>query len=486
MKHFLLLALAAFFSVTVSAQQILSVEKLETFSKQDVEDVASSVGVPAGIVEPETAVDYYKITYLTPYLHPDSLVQASGAIAVPVNPYCSYPLVGYGHGTQSKRSKAASYMDGGQWELGVLFASTGYVVALPDYLGLGDADPKVAIHPYTHAYSQSNTMINMLRATRTLADSIETSLNGQVFLFGYSQGGGTTVATVKEIEQNYPNEFDIVGSAPMSGAYDLINAQVDLIASENVYPTPGYLPYIVLAYQSIYGNLYNDVSEFLKSPYDSIIPDLFYEGNTGIGNINQQCPPVPKDIVVDSVVDAFLSDPNHPLRLNLLDNDLIEGWYPTSPMKLIYCQGDDQVTYLNSENAYNSWTTAGAPFLQKQDLGNYNHGDCALFAMLVATNYFDSIAVSCALSVEEEWSQSNYSVSPNPATDEFIVTALENAAFDNAEFILMDVSGKAVRRESGITGKEYRVWKEELSAGIYFFRVMEQGSVQITGKVVFQ
>ena len=486
MKKLLLLASITLCFHSASAQQILSVEKLETFSKQDVEDLASTVGVPPGIVEPETAVDYYKITYLTPYLHPDSLVQASGAIAVPVNPYCSYPLVGYGHGTQSKRSKAASYMDGGQWELGVLFASTGYVVALPDYLGLGDADPKVVIHPYTHAYSQSNTMINMLRATRTLTDSIETSLNGQVFLFGYSQGGGATVAAVREIEQNYPHEFDIAGAAPMSGAYDLINAQVDLIASENVYPTPGYLPYIVLAYQSIYGNLFNDVSEFLKSPYDSIIPELFYEGNTGIGNVNQQCPPVPKDIVVDSVVDAFLSDPNHPLRLNLLDNDLIEGWYPTSPMKLIYCQGDDQVTYLNSENAYDTWTDAGAPFLQKQDIGNYNHGDCALFALLVATNYFDSIAVSCALSVEEEWSRSDYSISPNPTTDAFVISSLTNRGFDNAELILMDVSGKAVRRELGINGRDFRVWKNELPSGIYFYRVSEQDVILMRGKLVFQ
>lgn len=485
MKHLALITLLFVGLQTAKSQEILSVELLESFTIQEVEDVANDAGVPPGIVVPETAVDYYKVTYLTPYLHPDSLVQASGAIAVPTNPYCSYPLVGYGHGTQTKRSKTASFMDGGQWQLGVLFASTGYVVALPDYLGLGDSDPRVPIHPYTHAYSQANTMINILRASRNLADSIQVGLNDQVFLFGYSQGGGTTVATVKEIQENYSNEFDIAGAAPMSGAYDLIEAQVDLIASDSVYPTPGYLPYIVLAYQSVYGNLYNNVSEFLKSPYDTIIPDLFYEGNTGIGNINNQCPPVPKDIVVDSTETAFLTNPNHQLRLNLLDNDLITGWYPTTPMKLIYCEGDDQVTYLNSENAYDAWIAEGAPSLEKQDLGAWNHNDCALFAMLVARNYFDSLAVTCALSVEEQLDAISYTLTPNPASPE-IVLQLDNASvLEVIDWTLLDVNGRIVNGQSGLRSDLIKIERDDLPDGIYFLQVESNGKFLFADKVIF-
>lgn len=469
------------------AQQILTVEKLQTFTVQDIEDLVSEVGVPLGIVVPLTAVDYYKVTYLTPYLHPDSLVKASGAIAVPLVPECAFPLVGYGHGTQTKRANTASFMNGGQWELGVLMASTGYVVALPDYLGLGDADPRVSIHPYTHAYSQANTMINMLRSARQMTDSLGVALNGQVFLFGYSQGGGATVATVREIEQNYPDEFNIAGAAPMSGAYDLKDVQVELITSDSVYPTPGYLPYIVLAYQSIYGNLYENVSQFLRSPYDTLIPPLFFDGNTSIGNINNQCPPVPKHIALDSTVNSFLSDTMHPLRLNLLDNDLIRGWHPTSPMKLIYCQGDEQVTYLNSENAYNAWTAAGSTQLEKQDLGDWDHQGCALIAILVARNYFDSIAVRCALSVENQLQEHmQVRIAPNPADQSFMIETIGTTAFDHAELTLVDASGRKVRQVSNLQGTTIRVDRKSLPKGIYFYRVMQQGIMLTSGKVVLR
>jgi len=344
----------------------------------------------------------------------------------------------------------------------------------------------VPIHPYTHAYSQANTMINMLRSAREMTDSLEVALNGQVFLFGYSQGGGTTVATVREIEQLYPDEFNIAGAAPMSGAYDLKVAQVDLIASDSVYPTPGYLPYIVLAYQSIYGNLYDDVSQFLRAPYDTLIPPLFFEGNTSIGNINNLCPPVPKHIALDSTVNAFLSDTLHPLRLNLLDNDLIRGWYPTSPMKLIYCQGDDQVTYLNSENAFDTWTAAGAPQLQKQDLGDWDHQGCALVAILVARNYFDSIAVRCVLSVEEDLKQMQVRIAPNPADQSFVIETTGNVPFESADLLLIDVNGRVVLQLSELRGHAITVERNGLPTGMYYYRISQQGRTLSSGKAVFQ
>ena len=333
MKNLIFIPLLLASAYSISAQ-VVSVEHLASFTVVQIDSIIDEAVPVPGLIQAVHPVDLYKVIYLTPYIHPDSLVRASMAVAVPVNSPCEFPLVGYGHGTQSDRNNSASDMAGGQWEVNCIFASTGYTVAMPDYLGLGDADSRVLIHPYTHSFSQANTMINSLRASRHLCDSLDIRLNGQIFLYGYSQGGGTTVATVKEIQENYPEEFNISGTAPMSGAYDLINAQVDLIASDDVYPTPGYLPYVVLAYQSIYQNLFNEPSDFLEPPYDTLIPPLFYEGNSGIGYINDQCTPVPKDIVIDSVVNSFLTDSVHPLRLNLRENDLITDWFPSSPCLL--------------------------------------------------------------------------------------------------------------------------------------------------------
>jgi pimeloyl-ACP methyl ester carboxylesterase len=471
MKNILLASLFLLSANSINAQ-VLSFEKLASFTVAQIDSmIVEAVPIP-GLIQAVHPVDLYKVVYLTPYIHPDSLVTASMAIAVPVNSPCEFPLVGYGHGTQADRWGSASNMAGAQWDVNCIFASTGYTVAMPDYLGLGDADPRVTIHPYTHAYSQANTMINSLRASRYVCDSLNIHLNGQVFLYGYSQGGGTTVATVKEIQENYPLEFDIAGAAPMSGAYDLIDAQVDLMASDDVYPTPGYLPYVVLAYQSVYGNLFNDPSEFLKSPYDTLIPPLFYEGNTGIGSINDQSTPVPKDMVIDSVINAFLTDSLHPLRLDLRENDLIRDWFPIVPMKLFYCEGDDQVTYLNSEVAYDTWVTMGADtsLLEKHDFGPLDHGGCAPLAILAGKEYFDGLSWACGTGIDKSSiDEIEMKLVPNPARDEVNVTVNSKNRRD-VQIRVFDLLGNRVQ-ELSLDGtnekKTITVDVSTLPAGIY-------------------
>ena len=471
MKNLFLASLLLFSAHSINAQ-VLSVEKLASFTVAQIDSMIDlAVPIP-GLIQAVHPVDLYKVIYLTPYIHPDSLVTASMAVAFPINSPCEFPLVGYGHGTQADRWGSASNMAGAQWDVNCIFASTGYTVAMPDYLGLGDADPRVLIHPYTHAFSQANTMINSLRASRHVCDSLDILLNGQVFLYGYSQGGGTTVATVKEIQENYPAEFDIAGSAPMAGAYDLIDAQVDLIASDDVYPTPGYLPYVVLAYQSVYQNMFDEPSDFLKSPYDTIIPPLFYEGNTGIGSINNQSTPVPKHMVIDSVVNSFLTDSLHPLRLNLRENDLIRDWYPTSPMKLFYCEGDDQVTYLNSEVAYDTWVSMGADtsLLEKQDFGLLDHGGCAPLAILAGKEYFDELSWACGTGISESSIDDiEMTLVPNPARTELNVKVSSNNR-DNVQIRVFDLVGNRIREFSIGGTNQIRTIKVDIStlpSGIY-------------------
>ena len=484
MKYFLTV-LISILSIA-SLAQTLTVEKIAEFTVQQIDSMID-VAVPIpGIIQAQYPVDLYKVTYLTPYRHPDSLVQASGAVAVPVGSECEFPLVGYGHGTQANRYNVASNMAGGQWDVNTIFASTGYVVSMPDYLGLGDADPKVSIHPYTHSFSQSNTMINSLRSSRHVCDSVDVDLNGQVFLYGYSQGGGTTVVTVKEIQENYPEEFEIAGSAPMSGAYDLIDAQVDLIASDSIYPTPGYLPYILLGYQSMYPELFDEPSDILKSPYDSIVPPLFYDGNSGIGYINGVCTPVPKHIVLDSVVNEFLNDSLHPLRVRLRENDMIRDWYPTSPMKLFYCQGDDQVTYLNSETAYDYWVAQGADtsLLEKQNFGDLDHGGCAPLAILAGKEYFDNLRQDCFTGVEERASGLDLSVFPNPANSS-VTVSLNDLRQEDGYVQLIDATGRAVKRQN-VAAKttNVRLQVNDLTPGIYIIRVQAGNAMSYQHLVV--
>lgn len=416
-------ALAATALSTVSAQgKLTGAVPLASYTADEVADLLTGLGIPTLFLTPKYDVELYRITYQTPYRHPDSLVQASGLVIVPLGTDedlpCGLPLAAYGHGTESNANYVPSKNIGdAQAIVNIAFASLGYLCAATDYLGLGDYDDRVVVHPYQHGFSQANSTINMIRATRHFMDSLSRTLNGQVYLHGYSQGGFTTAAALREMESQYPEEFNVVASAPMSGAYDMGGAQADLIGLDVPYPTPGYLPYIILAYQDQYdGILFNEYEDIFVPPYDTLLPPLFYGEETGIGTINEFCTPVPKDMIQDSVVANFFADPNHRFRRLLAMNDMLE-WAPQSPVRILYCSGDDQVSSINSERAFTRWTELGAPSVEKNDFGAYNHNDCALFCFLDARDFFDSFE-KCPLSGEAGQGLAHGAVqlSPNPVS----------------------------------------------------------------------
>lgn len=469
------LLLFCFTHLQAQPKRLISFQKIESYSLFQIDSVLDKLGVPSNLIKLVYEVDFYKVLYQTPYLHPDSLVQASGLMLVPKNKPCEAPLALYGHGTQSKRSRAASTLEGGQWQVGMVLASDGVVTCTPDGLGLGDYDPKVPIHPYIHAFSQAYTSINMIRACREVLDSLNVMMNSQVFLYGYSQGGFTTMATHREIQQNHAAEFDLAGSAPMSGPYDLKRSQIDLISSDSVYPTPGYLPFIMFAYQSIYGNLYNHPSEVLKSPYDSLLVQHFFPDDFSIGKINLACTPVPKHMMKDSVFQSFMADTLHPFRQNLKDNHLIDGWAPTGPVKLIYCQGDDQVSYLNSVYAYNAWKGRGAPDLKQIDLGNLDHNACAEVAFLVAKAWFDSLRTDCPVAAEQASPTTTIRVWPNPSTGTFTVKGL----FPGDAILVRDLNGRVIRTARS-SGDRYLLHLEGEARGLYLLEVRTARSLHLS------
>src|ERR1051326_8920384 len=101
--------------------------------------------------------------------------------------------------------------------VGLAFATSGYAVAMPDYLGLGDSP---GLHPYHHARSEATASVDMLRAARAFCAANGFQLNGRLFLAGYSQGGHATMALLRELETWHMNEFTVTACAPMAGAYD--------------------------------------------------------------------------------------------------------------------------------------------------------------------------------------------------------------------------------------------------------------------------
>jgi len=374
-------------SVTANAQ-IISVELLQSFTIENVYAEMDDLGVPPGFLPVNYAVDFYRVEYTT--IHPNgSPVTVSGAVCVPVSEGCSFPLSSYQHGTIARRTDAPSFLST-EGMICVLYASAGYVSIAADYIGLGTSP---GMHLYVHADSEASTCIDLLHATVELQEQLNYTLNDELFIWGYSQGGHATAALQRALETDAESPFTLTGSAPMSGPYDVSGVQAAVITGNDPYPTPGYLPYVVFSYQEAYGGiLYNDISEVFVAPYDELLPGLF-DGNTSMGTINNQCPDVPSQMLQPALLELFQNDPQHPMRVALADNDLLD-WAPQAPTRLLYCNADDQVNYMNSEVAYDAYIALGSTSVESIDLGAYDHGFCAPFAMFDGFQFFESLRLA--------------------------------------------------------------------------------------------
>ena len=359
---------------------------LNSYTIEELIEIRTALGVPEFFISVDYPVDVYKLTYETPDAQ-GNLTIATGALCIPQGVECAPPLASYQHGTVARKTAVPSYMSS-ELDLGLMLAAAGYVLALPDYLGLGDSP---GMHPYVHAETQGTACLDMLRAVRNLQEEIDFIMNDQLMLLGYSQGGHATMALHKEIEENAADEFEVTISIPMSGPYDVSGVQADVIVSDLVYPTPGYLPYVLIGYQSVYGNLYNDVSEVFKPPYDETIPPLF-DGTYSMGYINSQCPSIPNRILHDTTLENFRNDPNHRFRKVLARNDLYQ-WLPKAPVHMLYCEGDDQVNYMNSVVALAEFEANGLTNVEARNLGDGDHSECFTPALFTCKTLMDAAKI---------------------------------------------------------------------------------------------
>jgi hypothetical protein len=310
--------------------------------------------------------------------------RASGALLLPRGLSRALPLLSYQHGTVVLTNKVASQKSG-EYDLGLGFASLGYVVSMPDYLGMGLG---TNLHPYIHARSEATAAVDLLRASRVICTQQSLTLNGQLFLIGYSQGGQATMALHREIETHHSNEFAITASAPMAGPYDMSGTMVNLMVSDQPYITPYYLPYTLFSYNSVY-RFFTSASEVLTPPYDTTLPPLF-DGRHSEAELTLAMPSVPSQIFRPEYLAAFRNDPNHPLRDLLRANDLYR-WTPRAPMCLYHCHGDTTVPYANSQVASNNFFANGVTIPLNDPYTAGNHATGSPFCFLAAKSWFDTL-----------------------------------------------------------------------------------------------
>jgi dienelactone hydrolase len=381
--------LTLFFILLVSSSifaqnKLISYELVATYTKEDLKKKWKEQGVPQAIAPVRYSIDVYQVIYNTSW-HDSSCIKASGWYFVPkkdaLKEVEGFPLVCYHHGTQIKTERKVRL--GGEQAICVGFAADGYLVAWPDYVGLGKGDKK---HLYHHVPTQAAASMDLMRAIKELNPKINVVQNDLLFATGYSQGGHATMGLHKTIQEHYSDEFKITASAPMSGAYDLAGVQEETMFKE--YSHPGYLPYLFFSFQEVY-HFYDKVSDVFKAPYDTLLPPL-YQGLHSMGYINRLIPNIPKDVIKSEVIKQYLENEDFPFRKALRENS-VHDWKPERPVLICYCQADEQVSYKNALVAHKTMKDNGSKQVRIKHVNKHlGHNDCAMFAVMHAKMFFDS------------------------------------------------------------------------------------------------
>ncbi|MBA4407782.1 hypothetical protein C0389_10940 [bacterium] len=327
-------------------------------------------------------VDAYKIVYRT--LDPKGNVTiASGALFIPKgkdNP----PLVSLQHGTQTNRNVVASVSPLNSID-GLTAAALGYYTLIPDYLGLGES---TILHPYHHAKSSADCVIDLIRAGRKFARRSSIKLNGQVFLAGYSEGGYVTLAAHKEIEKYYSSEIKIAACAPMAGAYDL-NLTAKTILQKQTYNQPSYLSFFVVAYNEIYG--WNKLSEAFNSPYSEKMLSLF-DGTKSTSEINAQLTTNIVQLFKQNFLNVYLNGTEFDLTAAFTNNSLL-NWTPSAPLRFYHGSADEYVPYENSTNARDYFKSVGAS-VELITIPGGTHTSAVLPSIIDAIDWFETIRLN--------------------------------------------------------------------------------------------
>lgn len=451
---------------TLKSQDFVSAQLLGSRTKQEITAAYALPLIRFG-------AKYYKIRYASPDAKgkKDTL---SGLLVVPDDLKWEFPRAVYQHGTSDCKTCVPSRLNspgGDEGQVGLLMAGLGFVAILPDYVGMGDGR---GFQTYVHESTIASAGRNMVTACEKWAKDSGVSLNDQLFITGYSQGGYGSMALHKSYEEN-PTSLKVTAAAHLSGPYSLSGVMRGLILSETEYGYPGYVPNTIMGFNEAYGTIYNDLGDIFKAEYVGEIRK-YYQGTSTLSKLNVNLTQLLKTntgavvggrMIKDSIYNVIKNNPNHPANIILKENDLFR-WAPKSPTRIFYCMADDQVPFMNSVIARDSMNARGASNLIVVDVNSTaNHGGCVAPA-LTQTLFFFFAFQKLTSDAETVVKTSNLKIFPNPVSDIINIKGLTG----NGEMIyVFDGEGKTMlsRRNEGQQTAEFDF--SGYSPGLYFITV---------------
>ncbi|MGI8812690.1 MAG: alpha/beta hydrolase family protein [Pyrinomonadaceae bacterium] len=349
------------------------------------------------------SLNLYKVTYRSIDANGKNAL-LSGLVIIPANG-APNGLVVFNHGTtvynNNMPSRFVGTAKGLEPESAMLaFASGGYAIAMPDYIGQGD---HAGGHPYPANVVNSRAGIDLIKPARAVARRNGLTIGNSLYITGYSEGGGVAMAQTRELERSNDPEFNVTAAAPASGPYDLSGASREFMLEQ---PTDqaGMVVRTYLLGDLVYylhKNNGSKITEFFK-PAMAFTINNSYGGKTKDEDIIKRIGVTAllmrsKNSIFNLITPGFrraietMDARNAAFKL-LKDNDCYD-WSPRNRMLLINFEGDTVVSPKNTQVAFETMRRrgVGANTLRRSVIrdSSLNHVTAVPAAMRRARNFFD-------------------------------------------------------------------------------------------------
>ena len=299
-------------------------------------DLAAAVASGASKVAPATPlypVTSYRLTYITSDGQGREVV-ASGLVSVPVKAAgARSPVISYQHATLYRNAQAPSNNVVAS-EPALVLASLGYIVVAADYVGYGASH--ASQHPYLLSTPSAAAVVDLLTAARTWRQTQGVADNGQLFLLGYSEGGYTTLAAHRALQNSAsPHLAQLVASVPGAGPHHVgvtLDAQLQRVRDESTalaaLVSPGLL-------STLSTTVRDEVRRLILR---LVIPD-------------------DADVTFQSTfLDNFLADDTSAIERD----SNVHDWKPEAPVRLFHGRDDQTVPYAASTRTLQAMQARGA------------------------------------------------------------------------------------------------------------------------------
>lgn len=341
-------------------------------------------------LDPEDVVRYgvrfYSLTYRTEYQ--GKPVNSTGLLIIPEG-VTEARLLMYCHGTEipsrllgSENIAPSPYKGSTDTHrdvrnMGLGWASAGYVVFLPDYIGFGLTADKD--HPYIYFPELFKANIDGLLAAKSfLLSRTDLVYDQNLFITGWSQGGGACLSAHKYIQEQYGDEFRVVASSSLAGLSNVMWYVSQFIRSRGsnklVLPILSWGVYAINKFSS------------LRRPTDQIYSYPVYDEMSSliVPSLN------PERVFNHLFMAGVITGSDTEVMSILEDNSYNKGWKPEGKVFLHHGDADDLVPIAVSQTVLEGLKNEGGDVTlyryeggkHDTELGNFIKNTLADFNLL--------------------------------------------------------------------------------------------------------